>query len=73
MPPAPQDILDTAVLSVVLERHPAPVHRDDLARAFAPDDWASSVVALTADGLLHHDGALVLASRAAVRAHDLLG
>jgi hypothetical protein len=69
----PQDILDTAVLSVVLERHPAPVHRDDLARAFAPDDWTSSVVALIADGLLHGEGDLILASRAAIRAHDLLG
>lgn len=65
--------LETALLTLVLERHPAPVHRDDLARAFATDDWRSSVTALIADGLLHEEGALLVASRAAVRAADLLG
>jgi hypothetical protein len=69
----PSDILDAAILSVVPERHPAPVHRDDLARAFAPDDWPSSVTVLVADGLLHSAGELIVASRAAARGRDLLG
>lgn len=67
------DALDVAILTLVLERHPAAVHHDDLARAFASDDWRSSVAVLVADGLLHNECALLLASRAAVRAADLLG
>ena len=74
MPASPHpDVLDTAILTLVLERHPAPVHGDDLARAFSSDDWRSSLSGLIADGLLHHEGTLVLASRAAVRAAALLG
>lgn len=66
------DALDTAVLAHVLDRHPAPVHRDDLARVFLADDWHSSVSALRADGVLHREGALYLASAAAVRTSQLL-
>jgi hypothetical protein len=67
------DALDAALLTFVLARHPAPVHSADLARAFATDDWPSSVTALVADGLLHREGSLHVASRATVRAGELLG
>ncbi len=74
MPSSPHpDVLDLALLTLVLERHPAPIHGDDLARAFSSDDWHTSLTGLIADGLLHHEGTLVLASRAAVRAAELLG
>jgi hypothetical protein len=65
--------LDQALLTFVLERHPAPVHADELSRAFAADDWRASVTALLDDGLLHREGGLHVASRAAVRAAVLLG
>lgn len=70
---ADPDPLDTAVLALVLERHPAPVHRNELMLAFEGDDWPSAVSALVADGILHREGALHLASRAAVRVAELLG
>jgi hypothetical protein len=66
------DALDAALLALVLARHPAPVHRDELRRVFAGDDWRSSARALAEDGLLHREGRLVLASRASVRANELL-
>ena len=49
--PLDPDDLDAAVLALVLARHPAPVHADDLARALAPDDWPTSVADLVTDGL----------------------
>ncbi len=64
--------METAVLTLILHRHPAPVHGDDLARAFAGDDWEAAVAALVAEGLLHREGALYVASRAAVRLSELL-
>ena len=67
------ETIDMAVLALVLERHPAPVHEADLGRAFAGDDWAASLSALVADGVLHRAGSLLLASRAAVRVGQLLG
>lgn len=67
------DVLERALLTLVLDRHPAPVHEDELARAFAGDDWRSAVSSLAADGAVHREGALHLASRAAVRVAQLLG
>jgi hypothetical protein len=67
-----QEAIDAALLALILERHPAPVHEADLGRAFAGDDWAASLSALAADGVLYREGALVLASRAAVRVGELL-
>lgn len=66
------DVLDAAVLAYVLARHPGPVHRDDLARAFADHDWRSSLSALESDGVLHREGELQLATAAAVRTSQLL-
>ncbi len=66
------DALESAVLTHLLARHPAPVHAEDLARAFAGDDWEAAVLALEADGALHREGRLHLASRAAVRVSRLL-
>lgn len=66
------DALDAAVLTYVLARHPGPVHRDDLARAFGDHDWRSSLSALQADGVLHREGELQIASAAAVRTSRLL-
>ena len=67
----PADILDSAVLTYLVDRYPGPVDRDELARAFAGDDWASSVSALRADGLVVREGTLHFASRAAIRAAEL--
>jgi hypothetical protein len=66
------EAMEAAVLTMVLHRHPAPVHADDLARAFAGDDWEAAVAGLLADGLLHREGALHLASRSSVRVSELL-
>lgn len=67
------DVLELAILTFVLDRHPAPVHREELVRAFTGDDWSSGVAALSVAGLLHEEGRLYLASRASVRALELLG
>jgi hypothetical protein len=72
-PPLHTDALELAILTFVLDRHPAPVHRDELVRVFGGDDWGSAVAALRADGLLHREGRLYLSSRASVRALELLG
>ena len=64
--------LEAAVLTLLLARHPAPVHAEELARAFAGDDWDAAVSALEADGALHREGKLHVASRAAVRISRLL-
>jgi hypothetical protein len=70
---APQDPLELALLTLLIDRHPAPVHRDALARAFVDDDWPASVEAMLADGLIHREGDLYLVSRAATRVVELLG
>jgi hypothetical protein len=72
-PPHHADTLELAILTFVLDRHPAPVHRDEMARAFEADDWTSGVAVLRSDGLLHREGDIYLASRASVRAAELLG
>lgn len=66
------DPLEAALLSLILARHPAPVHAEELARAFAGDDWETAVTELEADGILHREGRLHLATRAAVRVSRLL-
>lgn len=70
--PLDPDALDAAVFAYVVARHPGPVHRDDLARAFHEHDWSSSVTALQAAGVLHREGDLLLATAAAVRTSQLL-
>ena len=64
--------VEAAILTLLLARHPAPVHAEELARAFAGDDWEAAVAGLEADGALHREGRLHLASRAAVRVSRLL-
>ena len=64
--------LEAAILTLLLARHPAPVHAEELARAFAGDDWHSAVAALEVDGALHREGRLHLPTRAAVRVSRLL-
>lgn len=71
-PPPSPDVLDAAVLGLILHRHPAPVHETDLACTFEGDDWPSSISALIADGIVHREGALHLASRPAVRVAELI-
>lgn len=72
MPHLSDHAVDSALLTYLLERHPAPVHEDELRRAFADVDWRASVATLARDGLAHFEGALILPSRAAVRASELL-
>lgn len=69
----PTDALELAILTLLTDRHPAPVHVDHMARAFAGDDWRAGVEAMLVDGLIHREGDLYLASRAAVRVTELLG
>jgi hypothetical protein len=70
--PLDPDALDLAVFTYILTRHPAPTHQEAVARAFVGDDWPSSMSALCREGLLHREGALYLATSAAVRAGELL-
>lgn len=66
------DALETALVSLILSRHPALVHADELARAFAGDDWQAAASALVADGLIHRENRLYAPTRAAVRMTELL-
>ena len=68
---APEE-MDVAVLTLFMDRHPAPVHADDLALAFAGEDWPAAVSALETDGVLHREGALHLLSRPALRVAEML-
>jgi hypothetical protein len=74
--PAPQDHVDGAVLRELLYTHPAPVHIDDLHQALVDDRISAvliddAIVHLVRDGLAHHEGHLLIASRAAVRSEEL--
>jgi hypothetical protein len=69
----PPDPLELAILTLMIDRHPAPVHRDDLARAFTGDDWPPTVATMLADGLIHREGDLYLVTRAAIRTAEVLG
>lgn len=71
--PPPIHALEVAILTLLIDRYPAPVHRDEMARAFEGDDWAASASSLVVDGLMHRVCDLYLASRAAARAAELLG
>jgi hypothetical protein len=74
MATSPQtDALELAMVTLLIDRHPAPIHGDELRRAFAGDDWPAAVEGMLVDGLLHREGDLYLASRAAVRLTELLG
>ncbi len=66
------EALASALLTLLLARHPAPVHAEDLARAFTGEDWEAAVAALAADGVVLREGRLHLVSRAAVRVSQLL-
>ena len=80
--PAGEDAaLEAAVLRQLLTLHPTQVTVEELLREVAaePEDFserdavARAVRDLGAAGLAHHSGELVLASRAALRCHELLG
>jgi len=80
--PADDDAkVEAAVLHHLLALHPAQISFDELAREICaePDDFGErdaverAVRDLAAAGLLHRSGALILASRAAVRLDQLLG
>jgi hypothetical protein len=73
MPIADPDLLDAAVLGLILQRHPGPVHHEELAHAFPAEDWPASVSGLLGDGAVHREGGFLVASRAAVRVAELLG
>ena len=62
---------DRIVLDLLLERHSAQVHADELTRALGAIDAIDGVASLVRDGLAHREGGLVLASRAAVRGDEL--
>lgn len=79
--PAEQDAaVEAAVLRQLLALHPVQSSFDELLRDIAsdPDDFVQrdaierAVRDLTASGLLHHSGELVLPSRAALRFDELL-
>lgn len=79
--PAEDDVVvEGAVLRLLLELHPALICFEELLREIAagPADFAQrdalerAVRDLAATGLLHRNGDLVLASRAAVRLDELL-
>ncbi len=72
---------EAAVLGQLLDLHPVQVTLDELVREIAasPEDFAErdaverAVQDLTAAGLLHRNGDIVLPSRAALRLNELLG
>lgn len=73
------DILESAVLEVLLEHHPAQLSLDEIAREVArdPDNGAghdevtNAVRDLSRAGLVHRHDRFVFASRAAVRSQEL--
>lgn len=66
------DPLELALFALLLGRYPAPVHAEELARAFAGDDWETAASSLDADGVIHREGRLHLLSRPALRVTQLL-
>ena len=71
--PVPHDVLEHSVLHLVLARHPAQVHVDELVRAVGGKDFLvnDAVTDLVADGLLHRHGDFVVPTRAALRFDEL--
>jgi hypothetical protein len=71
--PAPQDVLEHAVLHEVLARHPAQLVFHELVLAMGDPLFLvqDAVTQLVADGLLHRNGEFVVPSRPAVRFDEL--
>lgn len=71
----PDDLLSLqpGILDLVLRRHPAQVHIDEVFRS-SPEDRVlveDAVMDLVADGLIHRHGDFVVPTRAAVRFRQL--
>lgn len=67
--PREQPFLEPGILDLLLTRHPAQVHLDELFRS-SPEDRVlveDAVMNLVADGLAHRHGDFVVPTRAAVR------
>ncbi|HSR94120.1 MAG TPA: hypothetical protein VLK56_04580 [Solirubrobacterales bacterium] len=81
VPDAEDTAVEAAVLRQLLALHPVPLTLRDLQREIAgePGDFAArdaverAVRDLTAAGLVHRSGDVVLPSRAALRFDELLG
>ena len=69
----PQDVLEHGLLHLVLERHPAQLHLDEVVRELAEQRFLvdDALAALVGAGLLHRHGDFVTATRAAVRFDEL--
>ncbi len=69
--PLPQDVLEHAVLTLILERRH--LHIDELVRELGEpaDDVGVAVTALVAAGLLHRHDDFVFPTRAAIRFDEL--
>ena len=78
-PASDEEQAEQAVLSLLLEVHPALLSMDEVVRELTdrPDDFAprdrvhNAVRDLVAAGLVHRHGAFVFATRAAVRFEEL--
>jgi hypothetical protein len=71
--PREQPFLEPGILDLLLTRHPAQVHLDELVRS-SPEDRVlveDAVMNLVADGLAHRHGDFVAPTRAAVRFREL--
>lgn len=67
-----EDRTQRAVLGALLEAHPGPLTRPELARLLGDEiATADAIAALDRDGVANVSGDLVFASRAAVRADAL--
>ncbi len=73
--PREQPFLEPGILDLLLTRHPAQVHLDELVRS-SPEDRVlvkACRVNLVADGLVHGHGDFVVPTRAADRFRELGG
>jgi Fe2+ or Zn2+ uptake regulation protein len=79
-PRHPTEILESALLEILLEYHPGQLSLDEIVRELARDpesaaerdDVINAVTALSRAGLVHRSGGFAFASRAAVRLQELL-
>ena len=71
--PPDQDVLEHALLHLILERHPAQVHVDEAVRELGEERFLvdDALAALVGAGLLHRHADFVTATRAAVRFDEL--
>lgn len=71
--PGDPDVLEHALLYLVLARHPSHVHVDEIVRELGEERFLvdDALAALVADGLSHRHDAFVFATRAAVRFDEL--